>query len=332
MTQQCRACGASVPEDDKFCEECGASLAEPEAGPHCPKCGAGQSQMDAEGFCSACGFRREERGRDHLEISLSARFAAVTDRGLRHHRNEDAVALVDAEDPARFAMIVCDGVSSVTDPDLASAAAADRSRAALQEALRDGHSIGEEEMLTAVAAAQTAVAEIPFGENSERGSPATTIVAAVVQGAGISVAWLGDSRAYWVNSEGARQLTTDHSWLNDAVASGEMSEEDARKSKHAHAITRWLGADAADNSVPSLARFEIPGPGMLLLCSDGLWNYAPDAREMGEVVKSLEGDALTVARGLVEFARGKGGNDNITAAVLTFGDDGSAPDGLEQGK
>ena len=321
----CRVCGAAVPEDDKFCEECGAVLAEPaalgmEKGPPCPRCGAGASQMDAEGFCSACGFRREERGRDHLEIAISPKFAGVTDRGLRHHRNEDTLALAVAGEPESFVLIVCDGVSSVTDPDLASAAAAERTQRELEETLGAGKPIDEPEMLRAIGAAQTAVSEIPFTSGPDRERPATTIVAAVVQGETVLAAWLGDSRAYWVDKDGARQLTVDHSWLNDVVAAGEMSEEAARKSKHAHAITRWLGADAGAEQAPSICRFDIPGPGRVLLCSDGLWNYAADLNDMAGLVHSLRGDALAAARGLVEFARGKGGNDNITAAVLSFGE------------
>jgi serine/threonine protein phosphatase PrpC len=255
-----------------------------------------------------------------LEITLSPLFAGVTDRGLRHHRNEDALALLATAEPPVFALIVCDGVSSVTDPDLASAAAAERTRLALEQALAEGKLIGEEEMLAAIAAAQIAVSEIPFTSGSDRERPATTIVMAVIQEERVLIGWLGDSRAYWIDDNGARQLTVDHSWLNDVVASGEMKEEYARKSKHAHAITRWLGADA--EAAPSIAHFDIPGPGRLLLCSDGLWNYAPDLQDMSQLLKSLDGDALPVARGLVEFARAKGGNDNITAAVLSFGGDG----------
>ena len=53
------------------------------------KCGAGLAAIDEDGFCKACGFRREAPTRDHFEHVVSPRFAGITDRGLRHHRNED---------------------------------------------------------------------------------------------------------------------------------------------------------------------------------------------------------------------------------------------------
>lgn len=298
----CPQCTAEAPVDDRFCEECGAHLGSPSSAPgKCGKCGAGLEAVDEDGFCSACGFRREAPMRDHFEHVVSPAFAGITDRGLRHHRNEDFFVM-DSVGDAHIA-VVCDGVSSTSEAERASEAAADTIfRSLLQsEPLRD-----------AVAKAQNAVAAVA-------GEPATTVVAAVVRDGRALIASVGDSRAYWIARENSQQLTRDDSWINEVVECGEMTQEEALKSSQAHAITRWLGADAtADDSAASLVEFDIPGPGHLLLCSDGLWNYVADPAAMAELIHAGEEEAVNTVRRLVDFANEKGGQDNITAVLLTL--------------
>jgi serine/threonine protein phosphatase PrpC len=293
----CAKCTAALLSDVKFCEECGTPLAEPTA--------CGHEQIDEDGFCTACGMRRDVRARDHFEIEFSSVFAAVSDKGHRHHRNEDFVSL--GEMAGDSVIVVCDGVSSTDDPDKASEAAA---HAALQ-ALLD-----RETMKAAILAAQKATAKVANGRGED--SPATTIVAAVVSDNVVTIGWLGDSRAYWIGADTARQLTEDHSWLNEAVASGEFSEVEARRNGNAHAITRWLGADAPGNLDVSVVRFELKEPGWLLLCTDGLWNYAPETESIADLVRASGTQALQIARNLVSFANAQGGQDNITAALLSL--------------
>ncbi|HVW85078.1 MAG TPA: hypothetical protein VHB50_10380, partial [Bryobacteraceae bacterium] len=134
----------------------------------------------------------------------------------------------------------------------------------------------------------------------------------------IRIAWLGDSRAYWIGPDDAKQLTHDHSWVHEVVAAGELTAEEANDSKNAHAITRWLGADAPEDASPSIAEFEAPGPGFLLLCTDGLWNYAPGTEALADLARSSGSDAIAIARTLVSFANRSGGHDNITAAVFIW--------------
>jgi serine/threonine protein phosphatase PrpC len=267
----------------------------------CAKCGAGPEAIDEDGFCSACGFRRLAPLRDHFERAISAEFAGITDKGLRHHRNEDFFAM-DVVGDARV-IVVCDGVSSTSEADRASETAVD----AVFRALAQGDSLTE-----AVGRGQIAVAGLD-GKDA-----ATTVVAAVVRGRRAEIAWVGDSRAYWISQEDSRQLTRDDSWLNEVVESGEMAEVEAAVSPQAHAITRWLGADAAEEeSAPSIVEFEAPGKGFLLVCSDGLWNYVPDAAGMAELIYAHDGEeAVAVVRSLADFANGRGGQDNITAVLV----------------
>ncbi|MCU1374795.1 MAG: hypothetical protein JWO68_2081, partial [Actinomycetia bacterium] len=136
---------------------------------------------------------------------------------------------------------------------------------------------------------------------------------------GVIVAgWVGDSRAYWLPDAGtATQLTTDHSWASGQIALG-VPREVAEAAPEAHAITRWLGADAPD-PVPELTSSTIDGPGWLLVCSDGLWNYCSTAGALRDLIAGIvaeHGDEpATVAGRLVTFANDQGGMDNVTAAL-----------------
>jgi serine/threonine protein phosphatase PrpC len=172
-------------------------------------------------------------------------------------------------------------------------------------------------MKTAVAAALRSVCAIPYTKGGDEDPPSTTLVAALVQDQMVTIGWLGDSRAYWISPNGSRQLTQDDSWLNDIVSSGQMTAAEARTSDKAHAITRWLGEDAIADAEPSIVNFQIPGSGHLLLCTDGLWNYAPDPGQIADLVhQGSDTNAISISRRLVEFARNSGGHDNITVALL----------------
>lgn len=311
---QCPNCGTTIIIGDRFCEECGTPLAASAATGGCVKCGAEAAAIDAEGFCSECGFRSVAKERDHIETSCGDNLAGVSDRGLRHHTNEDYFACAKIE-PNAYILVVCDGVSSSQFPELASLAAAEGASKALTTMIL----AGEVNLKQAVSAALAEVSAIPYTQGAESDPPSTTLIAAVVQADKATIAWLGDSRAYWLSAQGCRQLTQDDSWLNEVVASGEMSETQALQSPHAHAITRWLGADAQDNAEPKVVNFPISSAGYLLLCSDGLWNYASDAAQIYQLVKDVDSNkALTISRHLVEFARHCGGRDNITVALLSF--------------
>jgi serine/threonine protein phosphatase PrpC len=255
--------------------------------------------------------------RDHQELELGG-LAGVTDRGLRHQRNEDAMALATAATAGGpvMIMVVCDGVSTADRPDEASLAAARAAAEELLAAAQAGTSRPEASVRAAAAAREAVDALAGGGE-----SPAATFVSAVVAGGTITICWLGDSRAYWLDAgdEGsARLLTRDDSLAEEMVALGLMPEAEALTSPQAHVVTRWIGPDA-DALVPHVTEFSPPGPGVLMLCSDGLWNYAPDAGTLaGLAMPGALADPLAAAAGLVEFALAAGGMDNITVALAPY--------------
>ncbi|WP_179199989.1 PP2C family serine/threonine-protein phosphatase [Streptomyces sp. NRRL B-24572] len=294
----------------------------------CVACRAGR--VDTDGYCENCGHA-QPRERDHMERELAG-VAAVSDRGLRHHRNEDAFAVSSTTlpdgSPATLA-IVCDGVSSATRPDEASAAAAEAAGASLLAALPRGTHPQQamHEAIVAAAEAVNSLAEEPGQGGSEhephrhRNAPACTIVGSVVAAGLLVVGWVGDSRAYWVpddRSAPPARLTEDDSWAAQMVAAGLMNEAEAYADERAHAITGWLGADSYELD-PHTAAFKPDRSGVVVVCTDGLWNYAEAAEDMARIVPADATDRLLgAAQVLVGHALDGGGHDNITVALVPF--------------
>jgi len=297
----CPTCGAAAGAADSFCESCGTELAPPvsSAGPpgytaQCPVCSLDESTppgpINAEGYCESCG-RKVPSGRDHVELNLEL-LAGVTDRGLRHPRNEDAMALATTESLAGAQAAVRMLLSSIRrgdDPDEASTAAVRQANEAMTI----------------------------LGSPSR--APSSTYVSAIVGPEAVTLCWLGDSRAYWLATESESvRLTRDDSLAEELVAQGQMTEAEAMASPQAHVITRWLGADVAVPE-PHVARFEPPGRGVVLVCSDGLWNYRPEAAGLAELaLPAAFHDPSSAADALLKFALGAGGMDNITIVLVPF--------------
>ncbi len=321
---ECPFCTTTLPEEDLFCEACGKPLQtppQPQAQSTGCVCGAPPEEIDEDGYCGRCGHLARRPASDHVELILSPDFAGVSDRGLKHQRNEDRFAMRQFGDAS--VIVVCDGVSSSTHSELASSLVAENVADALEASLRrHSASSPERTVRTAILGAQTRLAAAIDDASKTEDPPSTTIVAALIKGLQATIGWAGDSRAYWIGAAGeTHQLTADHSWMNDIVSSGEMSLEEAAKSPKAHGITRWLGADAGESAQPEVVQFLVPGPGHLLLCTDGLWNYAPQPEELAALVQPPApiGDPrpmIDIARHLVDFANARGGHDNITAILL----------------
>jgi serine/threonine protein phosphatase PrpC len=260
---------------------------------------------------------------DHAEVDLGTA-AGVSDRGLRHSRNEDAMALASEQTPDGLVVVavVCDGVSSSARPDEASHAAAQAALPVLVEAVQTGGDLAQASRAAVVAGRQS-VADL--GEPEHERS-ATTFLSVVAAHDDVTLCWLGDSRAYWLapTEPGSAQLTRDDSVAGGMVEAGLATEETAMALPHAHVLTRWLGAEAPDlngdpGRAPHVEQYTPPGLGVLLVCSDGLWNYLPDAAELARLAmpRALT-DPLGAANDMVRFAVEAGGADNITAVLIPY--------------
>jgi serine/threonine protein phosphatase PrpC len=354
----CPACAAPIADGDTFCEACGAQLnGSPDASGvaaatststpqisttqarttspddtapiprtvvksiECAQCGG---RILDDGFCGICG-QKARSPRDHWTEQPAQWVGGVCDKGIAHAANEDAMALAATADGSLAILVVCDGVTSAPYSEraaLAAARAACSQLTATSAPPADGVAAVVSYWTAALESASTEANGSAVGVAHTLGDPSEppscTYVAAVVSGSLIMVAWCGDSRAYWLPDSGeARQLTIDHSLGTELMASG-MSRAEAEADPAFHTITRWLGADSVDHS-PEFASQPIDGPGWLLVCSDGLWNYASALEEIVKLVADLgarsDSNPVRLASSLVDWANAAGGHDNITAAL-----------------
>jgi serine/threonine protein phosphatase PrpC len=343
---KCPHCGEEVAETDQFCESCGQSLstapqpvavlateggsaelgtqllAPPGAGdaaPAGPTCSCG-GLIDDDGFCTVCGLRAPSE-RDHFSEQPAAGIAAVCDKGIVHRRNEDAVAVGATGTP--LIADVCDGVTNATDSDIVSLAAARAARDVLQNApVETGDTVEHWRVQhnAAAAAAQDAAMNAAQDAHLARAEnpPSCTYVAAIADGATLAAAWIGDSRAYWFGDDGAAtQLSVDDSWATAEIERG-VDRATAEADPRAHSITRWLGPDSPGGD-PGFTTLTAPGPGWLVVCSDGLWNYCSEAPQLRDLVAqnlaASGNDPMKTADALVAWANTQGGHDNITVAL-----------------
>lgn len=271
------------------------------------RCRACEARLSADDrYCEACGAPAAQ--------SRLTSVAAVTEQGRSHHRNEDAYELRETADGV--VAVVCDGISTSSSGHLAAAAAARAAAAVLASALNDGRDLVDAAG-AGVTAAREAVERVPWTVRLEPALPACTLVCATWRGDEIVIGWIGDSRAYWLADGDARGLTVDDSWATEQIADGMLSPAEAAADRRAHALTHWIGADAPDRAAHTL-RLRSIAPGRLVLCSDGLWNYAPEAQELAALVAALAPAATpgAVARHLTDIAMDRGGRDDITVAVI----------------
>lgn len=331
-TLTCASCGEAVAAGDVFCESCGATLdaaaaievassapaAEADA-VLCHECGG----AIADGFCTQCGAKGRV-WRDHFTDAPADHLAMVCDRGIRHHRNEDGAAVAVGQQGVSV-LVVCDGVTTAPRSDEVSLAAARLVAGRLCHAgpapagVATKVAFWSEEMVSAARAgnAETVGQAHAMGDPPE--PPSCTFVAAVVDGDLAVVGWCGDSRAYWLPDASAPTvLSIDHSLGTEMIRRG-MSPAEAEADPTCHTITRWFGADSVDPSIEVVTQ-TLTEPGWVLVCSDGLWNYASPAAELRALISaSGETAPLAIAESLVAWANAQGGHDNITAALHRHG-------------
>jgi serine/threonine protein phosphatase PrpC len=294
----------------------GPDRSQPEPYPQtCPACGG---ELGIDGYCLTCGQKARSL-REHYELEPVSWLAGVCDIGQLHARNEDA--LMCAAQGDRAVVVVCDGVTTSQDSDLASMAAA---KAACQVLWTNnpqglGTPASRASAVAAVITQAVAAANEAVIDQTDPASPnsaATTIALAVIDGSTAYCANVGDSRVYWLPDEGEpQQMTKDHSLAQDGMDLG-TGRAEAESSAMAHTITKWLGRDATDIS-PNMATLDIDIAGWLLVCSDGLWNYVSEAADLRSTVVPLVADQPTarqLAARLVDWANRAGGHDNITVA------------------
>ncbi|MDE2695288.1 MAG: protein phosphatase 2C domain-containing protein [Chloroflexota bacterium] len=229
---------------------------------------------------------------------------AATHIGLVRATNQD-VALAEELPDGRCLLVVADGVGGLPGGEVASRTAVDTAA----ETLRAGSAEEPEAALRRAFAAANAA--VRAGQQGHLDRMSTTLVAAVVRDRTAWVANIGDSRAYLVAGGEARQLTLDHSWVEESIRAGLMAPDDPLAALSRHIITRAIGLEA-EAELDVFGPIDLPPDSVLLLCTDGL-HGALDDQSIADVVAASGDDR---AGDLVSAVLTAGAPDNVAVALL----------------
>lgn len=250
---------------------------------------------------------------DNVAPCVEAR--GVTDRGEVRVRNEDSFGVHD--DLKLY--VVADGVAGRDHGDVASKMAVDlvsrfvrRVRPSWPEASRDGQDPIAELFAAAVRHANRKINREARKQEEGRGM-STTFVGAMVDGAKVYLAHVGDSRAYRLRDGVLTQLTIDHSVANE-LGGARRPMDWLIAAMNPAALTRAVGLNENVDVAMQVER-AVPGD-VLLLCSDGISNML-DPSDISSILDAVH-DAEVAARALVAAANAAGGRDNSTAVVVRF--------------
>lgn len=244
-------------------------------------------------------------------------FGARTDTGCVRESNEDSYGAA----PELNLFVLSDGMGGLACGEVASRLAVEtiltKSRSgqldapASGDAAMSGASSESKRLASAIRAANGAVyrAARTVGSGQPMGA---TVVAVRFAGERMSVANVGDSRAYRLRAGRLEQLTRDHSFVAEQVRQGRMTEQEAGKSGLQNVLVRALGI--GEEVEVDLSEELVLDDDTVLLCSDGLTRELTDAQIAA--VLSECGEAQEAAEQLVDLAKQAGGGDNITAIVL----------------
>lgn len=144
----------------------------------------------------------------------------------------------------------------------------------------------------------------------------TTVVAATFVGRFLQAVNVGDSRIYVIGNHGIRQVSVDHSLVEEMIRSGGIAREDARNHPDKNIITRAVGVK--NLVAPDFYTEELANGDYVLLCTDGLTNMLEDS-EIGEIVSNATDTKAAVVE-LIETANDRGGKDNVSVVLVRYED------------
>ncbi len=242
---------------------------------------------------------------------------ASSDTGRVRDHNEDEVRLAELDSDQvtgrGFLVAVADGMGGHERGEVASNLAietlfttfydesSEETKVDLVALLKEGFKASNDRIMAESATASTG------------GSMGTTMVAAALSNTQLTIANVGDSRAYLVRAEAATQITRDHSLVAEQVASGVISAEEARTSNYRNVITRALGH--RPKVEVDIFEIDLLPDDRVVLCSDGVHGHVePD--EVASI--TLKQSPQEASKELIDLAMERGSTDNVTAAIIWF--------------
>jgi len=240
-------------------------------------------------------------------------YALKTHAGQVRPLNEDAVGA----DPESGLFILADGLGGYNAGEIASTMAVSTLLAELPAALDTARQAvatfdPQRVLRESLIAMNSTIFRAAMNSSAFEGM-ATTIVVAWLLGDRLWVAHTGDSRLYRHRGGQLEQLTRDHSFSQELLDAGMVTEEEARLLPAKNLVTRALGASAEVD--PEVRDYELQAGDLVMMCSDGLTEMISFAEIAGQL-DSCDGDVQDAARRLVDMANEAGGRDNVSVVVV----------------
>ena len=234
-----------------------------------------------------------------------------TDKGPVRHSNQDAFVMGELSENVVYAA-VCDGMGGANAGNIASETAARSISEYIRSSYRDGlDNYGIEKLLkNAIVSANIEVYNLSLKRKDLSGM-GTTVVVTIASKNYAVIAHVGDSRAY-IADEDLKQITKDHSIVQDLLESGKISPEDAKVHPRKNVITRALGVE--EMVIVDTVTIPVKEGSSVMLCTDGLTGYA-DEKDILNIIKTTSQE--NVPQALIDLAIAGGGGDNITVALVT---------------
>lgn len=279
------------------------------AGPQGAGAQGAKPQAAADAVEPGPGKAQKKGGAPPLDLVA----AKLTDVGRTRDHNEDYVGAYVPPDPQQRARkgvmyAVADGMGGHQAGEVASQGAVEL---AIGQYYSDPNPDVGASLVRAFHAANRQIHEQAKADEARSGM-GTTLVAAVVLGRKVFVASVGDSRAYLINQKGIRQITEDHSWVEEQVRLGLLTREEARRHPQRNVVTRALGSRPSVEV--DLFEGEIAAGDHLLLCTDGVTGHLED-RELAALVQAHPPEEA--ARQIVAQANERGGHDNMGIVIVS---------------
>ena len=264
-----------------------------------------------------------------MDLSRVLETVSRSDPGMVRSHNEDAVHT----NPGLGLAILADGMGGYNAGEVASGMVTALLGSELEKALvrpesrlidKDGRQPTRGLLEAEISRANSAVYQAAQSQPQYAGM-GTTLVMAVFYDNAITVAHIGDSRLYRLRGEEFRQITRDHSLLQEQIDSGMLTVEQARGSQNKNLVTRAVGVDpSVEAEIHEYAT--LPGD-VYLFCSDGLNDMVED-EEIGMTLRMLSANLELAATQLVQMANDNGGRDNVSVILVRVRREYPAPHGL----
>ena len=236
-------------------------------------------------------------------------YAKKTDKGRRRAKNEDYCYIPDGVGPYGLA-IVADGIGGYRGGEIASELATHVICSLIKNAGEMDGNKADEVIYEAVNAANSAINDFST-DNEFFGGMGTTLVAALRVGGGMKIINIGDSRAYVLKKGKLKQVSVDHSLVQELIDAKKITKQQGRQHPRRNIITKALGDDIA---MPDIFDISFEEGDIILLCSDGLTDMLDD-KEISDILKKHE-FIEDMADELVKEANEAGGYDNITCVLV----------------